>query len=870
MKIFRTIYRLALTALTLGAVLTGCSAIQEDDPGQDGRREIKFTASVGTYQVKATDTSFEGGDAVGLFAEAYFSANNLRLEWDGQHLVPQEPLYWGPVNQVYRFAAYYPYNPEWMGGNRQEFVVNSDQTTHKLFTESDLMMASARVTTADGDVNFHFHHVLSKIIIHIDNQLEEEISEVFMGDIYGAIRVYPYDLVNFELSGTPGTIKAGAVTTAAGDPAWALIVPPQTGRPTILITTVSGKQYTCTTEGYIGFENGCCYNANVTLDENLISTEFTEEVTEWVDNKDLMFHDFDWGLTGSFTNWSYDYQMGRTADKGIFELELALELGDEFKFRRDFDWDFNYGIGEMGDAVEVAEGTYPLTRNGSNITMATDGRWKITLDILAETVTFTLLESFGSEIIWTGSQQIEWDAALQDFAYEAYDWSTVAPGTILRISFAQNNYDWWCMRVADGYKWEALPGLPDLYECPSGAIEVFLTEEILDQLVNNGGLIIYGTGITLKKLALVKDRFDYTPSADYLSDANIWKAVDENSTLEWFYCPGWGDEKNPPSVGKFGSTYVFTNAYDTNDYWQAQMWIMPNNGLYLDPNKTYSFSCTIYSSNYVPFFVKMYEKGVDYPSSFESDRYTLGYRQYTYRVNEFTPLSTSQCLLFDFGGIAANTRVYIKDIVLKEVGGGAVVAEAEAVDLGLSVKWANINLGAASPEQCGTYYAWGETTPKQDYKWDTYKWCLKGNGTERCYTLTKYNTDAEYGEVDYVTVLDADDDAASYALGANWRMPTQAEWEELVNSCEWSLTAVNGQDGYIVSGNGNNIFLPLAGFAHTSQTYNVGGTGYYWTANMSQNMPDHGVCTRIDYDGQFPGDIYGKFHGFSVRAVTEL
>ncbi len=46
------------------------------------------------------------------------------------------------------------------------------------------------------------------------------------------------------------------------------------------------------------------------------------------------------------------------------------------------------------------------------------------------------------------------------------------------------------------------------------------------------------------------------------------------------------------------------------------------------------------------------------------------------------------------------------------------------VDLGLpsGTKWATCNVGATQPAEFGTYYAWGETSPKKDYSWDSYKW----------------------------------------------------------------------------------------------------------------------------------------------------
>lgn len=64
----------------------------------------------------------------------------------------------------------------------------------------------------------------------------------------------------------------------------------------------------------------------------------------------------------------------------------------------------------------------------------------------------------------------------------------------------------------------------------------------------------------------------------------------------------------------------------------------------------------------------------------------------------------------------------------------------EYVDLGLSVKWATMNVGAAKPEDCGYYFAWGEIEPRTEYNWTTYKYC-KGSRN----TITKYCDDSDYG-----------------------------------------------------------------------------------------------------------------------------
>ena len=98
--------------------------------------------------------------------------------------------------------------------------------------------------------------------------------------------------------------------------------------------------------------------------------------------------------------------------------------------------------------------------------------------------------------------------------------------------------------------------------------------------------------------------------------------------------------------------------------------------------------------------------------------------------------------------------------------------EHEYVDLGLpsGTQWATMNIGANAPEEYGDYFAWGETEPKDYYDWGTYKWCM-GNYN----TMTKYCTISGYGYNgfnDGKTELDPEDDAATAAWGAGWRMPS--------------------------------------------------------------------------------------------------
>ena len=168
----------------------------------------------------------------------------------------------------------------------------------------------------------------------------------------------------------------------------------------------------------------------------------------------------------------------------------------------------------------------------------------------------------------------------------------------------------------------------------------------------------------------------------------------------------------------------------------------------------------------------------------------------------------------------------------------SVIVFAEKVDMGIKTSdgktlyWSTRNLCESgfvnSPEDYGDYYAWGETEPKENYSWSTYKWC---NGSSS--TLTKYNTNSSYGTVDNKTVLEPEDDVAHVKLGGKWRMPTDAEWTELRDNCSWTWTSQNGVNGYRVTAtNGNSIFLPAA------SKYNAGSDGFYWSSSLNTGGPD--------------------------------
>ena len=196
----------------------------------------------------------------------------------------------------------------------------------------------------------------------------------------------------------------------------------------------------------------------------------------------------------------------------------------------------------------------------------------------------------------------------------------------------------------------------------------------------------------------------------------------------------------------------------------------------------------------------------------------------------------------------------------------------EAIDMGTvvngkNIKWASFNLGASKPEEYGLYYAWGETEPKGNYSWSTYKWC---NGSSS--TLTKYNNSSSYGTVDNKKVLEASDDVASVNLGGKWRMPTEAEWRELKTKCTWTWTTNyngTGVKGRIVTApNGNSIFLPAAGCRYGTDLKDAGSNGYYWYSSLNRSNPLRAWIVGFFSDNVYLNDSL-RYSGHSVRPVSE-
>lgn len=176
-------------------------------------------------------------------------------------------------------------------------------------------------------------------------------------------------------------------------------------------------------------------------------------------------------------------------------------------------------------------------------------------------------------------------------------------------------------------------------------------------------------------------------------------------------------------------------------------------------------------------------------------------------------------------------------ISVRPVKGPGMPIPNNCVDLGLDsgLLWAKCNMGTTDPTQPGDYYAWAETSTKKEYYSTNYK-----------YFKAKYNIEVlKYNEKDGKEVLELEDDVARANLGVGYRIPTQKDWEELLEDCKWEAVTTTLSEiidpsqrkaiaRWKVTGpNGNSIVLPMtSGFKSDGWGVQPDYDIYYTTANL--------------------------------------
>lgn len=209
-------------------------------------------------------------------------------------------------------------------------------------------------------------------------------------------------------------------------------------------------------------------------------------------------------------------------------------------------------------------------------------------------------------------------------------------------------------------------------------------------------------------------------------------------------------------------------------------------------------------------------------SNFDPE-YTKGYYVRPFGQNDAITGTYDKQKHFSIRGVYLAPVVYPAD--------SAAAKNVKAVDLGLSVEWADQNIKSVSDPSADAFFSWGNTKEQKTYTTSSYPYLHKAIGEDGKLTVDK--------------------DAAVQNWGGTWRMPTIEEWNELINYCKWTKTTKDGVVGYNVTGNGNTIFIPLSGQYNGSEITFKDHQALYWTSEcktdaMDNNSSAYGAFITVD------------------------
>lgn len=217
------------------------------------------------------------------------------------------------------------------------------------------------------------------------------------------------------------------------------------------------------------------------------------------------------------------------------------------------------------------------------------------------------------------------------------------------------------------------------------------------------------------------------------------------------------------------------------------------------------------------------------------------------------------------GDVNGDEAVNVNDVtsLVDFILGKRVISGHEFVDLGLpsGTLWATNNMGASNPDDVSEYYAWGEINAKKNFMWSNYLYCMESSTT-----LTRYNSDIDFGSVDNMSSLVDSDDAAHVIWGGLWRIPTIEQAQELKERCSWLFNST--LNGYVVTGpNGNSIFLPVTGYIKGSTKMMSTSSAYFWTRTLSSDNPSMAYSLVFEKSG-FEKYMF-RYYGLPIRPVAK-
>jgi hypothetical protein len=218
----------------------------------------------------------------------------------------------------------------------------------------------------------------------------------------------------------------------------------------------------------------------------------------------------------------------------------------------------------------------------------------------------------------------------------------------------------------------------------------------------------------------------------------------------------------------------------------------------------------------------------------------------------------------------------VRPVVADDDAGSSAPEGVEEVDLGLSVKWANMNVGAESFDEWGNFYAWGEAWTRHTYGW--YYGFFTGETNENGYDISlRIGPNYKWGAYDTgmtgytgLTTLEADDDPATANWGNGWRTPTKAEFEELLANTNYEVGESDGvaYAKFTSKINGKSIYLPAGGYYDGESNNKIKKVGRYYSSTVNTDDCTKAYFMGIDKDNRGTASSI-RTYGYNIRPVKK-
>lgn len=201
------------------------------------------------------------------------------------------------------------------------------------------------------------------------------------------------------------------------------------------------------------------------------------------------------------------------------------------------------------------------------------------------------------------------------------------------------------------------------------------------------------------------------------------------------------------------------------------------------------------------------------------------------------------------------------------------------VDLGLSVKWADRNVGAENPWDNGLYFSWGNVDGH----------AVDENGNVIDYSFDEATYDTTLGSQYTGSTLDAEHDAATVNMGSVWRMPTVDDTLELVQNTDCyyidekgnivdnselssskklrSICLVKKGEDFNYNDRSNFIEIPFAGACSGTSVVYYQGLDSIWSSSIDEKWAGGAHLLYFNQSGELGKGNGTRCTGRPVRGV---